>query len=69
VSANQVAAGYRPGHHLTVTETGQRVVIWSAAPGPGAYWAHLLPSEQMVLVRVRRVHNATRPVVKIEEYR
>lgn len=61
--------GYGPGQALTVTETGQRIVIWSPAPGPGAYWAHLMPDERMVLVRIRRVHNATRPVVKIEEYR
>lgn len=63
-----VGGAYGAGQALTVTSTGQRVVIWSGAPGPGTFWAHLLPGNEMVLISVRRVHNATRPVVKILEH-
>ena len=62
------AGGFAPGNRLTVTDTGQQVVIWSAAPGPGQYWAHLLPDCEVVLITVRNTRTDVHPLVKVVEY-
>jgi hypothetical protein len=59
---------YGPGQRLTVTGSGQQVVIWSRAPGSGAYWAHLLPGCEVVLITVRNTRTDVHPLVKVVEY-
>lgn len=59
-----------PGSRLTVThgqERGHQVVIWSAAPSPATYWAHL-GDQTVVLVSVRNRRDELTPRVTVEEY-
>lgn len=68
MSTKAPATAHPPGSLLTVTDTGAQVVIWSQAPGPGQYWAHLLPDADVVLISVRHVRTSPLPIVKVEEY-
>lgn len=58
---------YRPGQALTLTADGRRVTIWSEAPGPGRYWAHLEDSVQLVVIRVSTRRDAAVPIVTLQE--
>jgi hypothetical protein len=58
----------RAGGQIRVTTgrgAGELVTIWSPAPSPGTYWAHL--GAEVVLVKVRAVKNAVHPIVTVEE--
>lgn len=60
---------YRAGNRLRLTDDGRPITIWSPAPGPGCYWAHLGDGEdrRMVLVRITEKRDATRPIVTVLE--
>lgn len=62
---------YRPGQTLRLTDDGRLVTIWSGAPGPGCYWAHLGETADaprpVVLVRVVHKRDAAKPVVILVE--
>lgn len=57
----------RPGQSVRLTEDGRRVTIWSAAPGPGCYWAHVEDQPRVALIRVTNKATAPQPVVVIVE--
>ena len=57
----------RPGQRVHVTETDEVAVIWDAAPGTGCYWAHLLPSRELVRIKVTYLKQAARPQVIIKK--
>lgn len=63
----RVVSLFHAGQRLTVTDTGEAVVIWDAAPGPGCYWAHRLPSNELVLIQVRQHRSDAHPEVIIKE--
>jgi hypothetical protein len=58
----------RSGQRLRLADDsehpGKTVVVWSAAPGTGTYWAHL--GDEVVLVQVRTPRNSV-PHVSLKE--
>lgn len=64
--------GVRVGQRLR-TDEGHLVVVWSAAPGSGCYWCHLLDEDRptavprMVKVRIARKPHAPTPSITVVE--
>jgi hypothetical protein len=60
-----------PGQRVKLStdseHAGENVIIWSAAPGPGCYWAHL-PDHNVVHIQVRnRIDRETLHVIIRED--
>lgn len=57
-----MAESLRLGQRLQLDQD-RHVVIWSAAPGPGRYWAHL--DGKVVLISYSWPAKSSEPIVKL----